>query len=82
MSKKCAEKPIVLNHLLVPAELIEPRIFMIGGHRVILDRDLAVLYEVKAIALRQQIKRNKDDFLRISCSSSRSGRPKLCYHRM
>ena len=27
-----------------------------------LDRDLAVLYKVKAIALRQQVKRNKDRF--------------------
>ena len=27
-----------------------------------LDRDLAVLYEVKAIALRQQVKRNIDRF--------------------
>jgi hypothetical protein len=27
-----------------------------------LDRDLAILYEVKSIALRQQVKRNKDRF--------------------
>ena len=62
MSSKCAKKPIVLNQLIIPAELIEPRIFMIRGHRAMLDRDLAVLYEVKAIALRQQIKRNKNRF--------------------
>ena len=62
MSPKCANKPIVISQLPVPAELIEPRIFVIRGHRVMLDRDLAVLYEVKTIALRQQIKRNKDRF--------------------
>jgi hypothetical protein len=62
MSNKCPKKPIVLNQLPVPAELIESCIFMIRGHRVMLDRDLAVLYKVKAIALRQQVKRNKGRF--------------------
>ncbi len=32
---------------------IEPRILVIRGHRVLLDRDLAKLYQVKPIALRQ-----------------------------
>jgi ORF6N domain len=36
--------------------------FLIRGDRVMLDRDLAALYEVKAIALRQQVKRNMDRF--------------------
>lgn len=35
---------------------------MIRGHKVMLDRDLAALYGVKPIALRQQVKRNKDRF--------------------
>ena len=46
----------------MPEELIERRIFLIRGHKVMLDRDLAVLYDIKAIALRQQVKRNKDRF--------------------
>ena len=32
------------------------------GQKVLLDRDLAILYGVKAIALRQQVKRNEDRF--------------------
>lgn len=35
---------------------------MIRGHKVMLDRDLAALYGVKPIALRQQVKRNRDRF--------------------
>jgi len=55
-------KPPVARQLPVPVELIERRIYLIGGHKVILDRDLAELYQVKAIALRQQVKRNRDRF--------------------
>ncbi len=62
MPKTCSAKPSVLNQIPVTAELIEGHIFMIRGHRVMLDRDLAVLYEVKPIALRQQVKRNIDRF--------------------
>ena len=43
-------------------DMIEARIFIIRGHRVILDKVLASLYEVKPIALRQQVKRNKKRF--------------------
>lgn len=52
----------VIARPLNPAELIESHIYIIRGHRVMLDRDLAVLYEVKATALRQQVKRNQDRF--------------------
>jgi hypothetical protein len=43
---------------LIPDEVIENKILFIRGEKVILDRDLAVLYQVRAIALRQQVKRN------------------------
>ena len=46
----------------VPDEIIERRIFLIRGHKVMLDRDLADLYDVKTIALRQQVKRNLKRF--------------------
>jgi hypothetical protein len=46
----------------VAVEVIEPKIYLIRGNRVMLDRDLAELYGVKAIALRQQVKRNRDRF--------------------
>lgn len=41
---------------------IERRIYLIRGRKVMLDRDLAQLYGVKAIALRQQVKRNRERF--------------------
>ena len=43
-------------------ELIASKILSVRGKRVMLDRDLAGLYGVKAIALRQQVKRNRDRF--------------------
>ena len=43
-------------------EKIESKIFQIRGKRVMLDRDLAVLYRVRPIALRQQVKRNRERF--------------------
>ena len=47
---------------LIPVERIEKSILLIRGHKVMLDKDLAVLYEVKPIALRQQVRRNIDRF--------------------
>lgn len=47
---------------LVPVEMIERKIYLIRGHKVMLDRDLAVLYEVKPIRLREQVKRNLKRF--------------------
>jgi len=51
-----------LNQLPVPVEFIERRIFLIRGNKVMLDRDLADLYGVKPIRLREQVKRNKSRF--------------------
>src|SRR5438552_7097248 len=50
------------NNLPVPIQLIERRIYLIRGQKVMLDRDLADLYQVKPIALHQQVKRNSDRF--------------------
>jgi hypothetical protein len=47
---------------LIPAERIERAILLIRGQKVMLDTDLARLYGVRAIALRQQVKRNRDRF--------------------
>jgi hypothetical protein len=47
---------------LIPAARIEQCILEIRGQRVILDRHLADLYQVKPIALRQQVKRNMNRF--------------------
>ena len=43
---------------LAPTEVIANKIFMIRGQKVMLDRDLAKLYGVKTIRLREQVKRN------------------------
>jgi hypothetical protein len=47
---------------IVPQERIEGKILLIRRLKVILDRDIAELYGVKPIALRQQVKRNIDRF--------------------
>ncbi len=47
---------------LVPSEVIEKRIFLVRGHKVMLDADLAELYEVETKVLIQAVKRNQDRF--------------------
>ena len=56
------KKPPSASTSIIPAELIEQKIYVIRGHKVMLDRDLAQLYAVQTIALRQQVKRNPDRF--------------------
>jgi hypothetical protein len=48
--------------LLIPDERIMDKIYLIRGQKVMLDRDLAALFSVKAIRLREQVKRNPDKF--------------------
>jgi hypothetical protein len=43
---------------LIPLEVIEKKIFLIRGHKVMLDKDLADLYEVETRALNQAVQRN------------------------
>ncbi len=43
---------------IVPIELIESKIYLIRGHKVMLDSDLAELYGVETRALVQAVKRN------------------------
>ncbi len=47
---------------LIPIEIIENRIFYIKGYKVIIDRDLAELYQVKTMVLNQSVKRNLERF--------------------
>jgi hypothetical protein len=47
---------------LVSAQAIEQRIFLIRGHKVMIDRDLAGLYQVATKALNQSVKRNVERF--------------------
>jgi len=46
----------------VPAEQIERSIHVVRGQRVMLDADLAQLYEVTTAALNQAVKRNAERF--------------------
>jgi hypothetical protein len=46
------------NISLIPNEIIENKILLIRGKKVMLDKDLAILYEIKPIRLREQVKRN------------------------
>ena len=41
---------------------IKDKIYTIRGVQVMIDRDLAGLYQVRAIRLREQVKRNKGRF--------------------
>ena len=47
---------------LIPAEIIEQKIFLIRSHKVMIDRDLAGLYGVETRALNQAVRRNIDRF--------------------
>jgi len=47
---------------LVPAVIIERRIYMIRGQKVMLDADLAGLYQVETSNLNKAVKRNLDRF--------------------
>ena len=49
---------------LVPIESIENKIFIIRGQKVMLDRDLAQLYQVETKVLNQAVKRNIERFPR------------------
>ncbi len=52
-----------MKHLsLIPVETIEKAIYLIRGEKVMLDRDLAVLYGVSTKALNQAVKRHTKRF--------------------
>ena len=52
--------PSTATNLPVPAELIERRIYVICGLKVMLDSDLAELYQVETFNLNKAVKRNGD----------------------
>lgn len=47
---------------LIPIERIENKIYLIRGQKVMLDFDLADLYQVKTKALNQAVRRNSERF--------------------
>jgi phage regulator Rha-like protein len=52
------------HRLSVPVQLIERRIYLIRGQKVMLDSELAELYGVSTKVFNQAVKRNRDRFPR------------------
>jgi len=52
----------VKDSSLIPVERIEKAIYLIRGEKVMLDRDLAELYQVTTAALNQALRRNRERF--------------------
>ena len=61
----------------ISTEIVSNKIFFIRGQKVMLDRDLAKLYQVKTIALRQQVMRNKESFPDDFCFQLNEGETNL-----
>jgi hypothetical protein len=74
---------------MLPVEIIEQKIFLIHGQKVMLDRDLAELYGVPTKRLNEQVRRNikrfpsdfmfrltadEDSLLRSQIATSKMGR--------
>lgn len=58
MSKAAQLKKPSTHVLAVPAEIIERRIYLIRDQKVMLDSDLAALYQVETFNLNKAVKRN------------------------
>jgi hypothetical protein len=56
-----------MSKVSVPAEIVENKIYLIRGKKVMIDKDLAELYEVTTSYLNRQVRRNiarfPDDFM-------------------
>lgn len=55
-------KEVTNSELMLPDEKVINKIYLIRNEKVMLDKDLAELFEVKAIRLREQVRRNKEKF--------------------
>jgi hypothetical protein len=51
-----------IHNLIVPEEIIQSKIYLIRGKKVMLDKDLSELYNVENKRLNEQVKRNQDRF--------------------
>ena len=48
--------------LVIPDEIVMSKIYLIRGQKVMLDKDLAELYQVETKRLKEQVKRNPERF--------------------
>jgi hypothetical protein len=51
-----------INALIIPDELVMNKIYLFRGQKVMLDEDLAELYQVETKRLNEQVRRNIDRF--------------------
>jgi hypothetical protein len=51
-----------MNKDIIPSERIEQKILLLRGQKVMLDRDLAELYEVRTSILKRAVRRNVERF--------------------
>lgn len=56
------KRNLTTSNLDVSVQFVERRIYLIRGHKVMIDEDLAELYGVPTKALNQQVKRNLKRF--------------------
>ena len=59
---KKTQRSAAVENLPVPVELIERRIYLVRGQKVMLDADLAELYQVPTFRLNEAVKRKADRF--------------------
>jgi len=62
LTEMAYESIVIANAIKIPIERVEQAILLIRGQKVMLDADLAVLYEVPTKALNQAVKRNERRF--------------------
>jgi ORF6N domain len=64
-----SKKPSIQNSSFSSVEAVEGKILLIRGHRVMLDVDLAEVYQVTTKRLNEQVKRNRRRFPEDLCFS-------------
>lgn len=52
----------MIQDLVIPSEIITNKIYFIRGHKVMIDIDLATLYDVENKQLKRQVRRNIERF--------------------
>jgi len=62
LSRTAASAAAAKRGVVLPSRLVEKKILWLRGERCLLDRELAELYQVKPIALRQAVRRNPTRF--------------------
>jgi hypothetical protein len=77
-----SSRKTAISNLPVPVKLVERRIYMIRGQKVMLDADLAELYQVPTKRVNEQVQRNpgrfpKDVMFRLTKAEARNLRSQI-----